>query len=294
MFQLGADRFPGCILCILAWVSPLSRGLATLHLISEHTMTPFLQRPPAFILLACCSLFGCVTDPGHMDPPGPEAPSDVEEPQGEITVTEAYDRRRIHGWPVLVNPRLMDDPELERRTLELLSDHLYRITRAVPSPALSRLQEVEIWVEEDTPWTQCMCYHVSPEWLVSNGYNPEKAGAIEVGNAKAFLDWTHSQPWMVLHELAHAYHFQVLGRDNPDVIAAWQEQVNAGVYEDVLHISGQQRPHYALTNPTEYFAETTESYFGTNDFHPFVRAELKQADPAGYDLMVSTWMGQTN
>ena len=188
----------------------------------------------------------------------------------------------------------MEDPELERRTIELLTDHLYRITRAVPSPALSRLQDVEIWVEEDTPWTRCMCYHVSPEWLVSNGYNPEKAGAIEVGNAEAFLDWTHAQPWMVLHELAHAYHFQVLGVDNPDVIAAWKDRLDTGDFDEVLHISGDQRSHYALTNPTEYFAETTESYFGTNDFHPFVRAELKQVDPAGYDLMESTWMAQAN
>ena len=248
----------------------------------------------ALVCMTALLLAGCVTDPGHMDPPGPDVPPDVEEPQGEITVKEAYHRRTIHGWSVLVNPRLMEHPELEGPTIELLSDHLYRITRSVPSPALDKLQSVEIWVEQDTPWTKCMCYHVSPEWLAENGYNPEKAGTVEVGNATAFLEWTHAQPWMVLHELAHAYHFQVLGPDNPDVNSAWQARVDSGDYEEVLHVSGDRRRHYALTNDKEYFAETTEAYFGTNDFHPFVQAELKEVDPGGYALMRSTWLSKTD
>ena len=35
---------------------------------------------------------------------------------------------------------------------------------------------------------------------------------------------------------------------------------------------------YALTSATEYFAESTEAFFGTNDFYPFVRPELKEHD----------------
>jgi dipeptidyl-peptidase-4 len=99
---------------------------------------------------------------------------------------------------------------------------------------------------------------------------------------------------MVLHELAHAYHFQVLGSDNADVNSAWQARVDSGDYEEVLHVSGDRRRHYALTNDMEYFAETTESYFGTNDFHPFVQAELKEVDPGGYALMRSAWLSNTD
>ncbi|MEE8389889.1 MAG: hypothetical protein V3S14_03710, partial [Anaerolineae bacterium] len=36
---------------------------------------------------------------------------------------------------------------------------------------------------------------------------------------------------------------------------------------------------YALKNDKEYFAESSEAYFGTNDFFPFVRAELRRHDP---------------
>jgi hypothetical protein len=201
----------------------------------------------------------------------------------------AYDNVELRGWTVLVAPGYRDEPALRDEVLALLDDHLYRINRAVPSPALDRLHDVEIWAELDMHKTRCMCYHVSPDWLLANGYNPDKAGTVEIGNARAFLDWTHAQPWMVLHELAHAYHDQVLGFDNEDVHAAFQAKVDSGDYEEVLHISGAPRRHYALTNDHEYFAEATEAWFGTNDFHPFVRAELIQVDPVGADLMERIW-----
>ena len=247
----------------------------------------------SIVCLAPLVSTACVTTPGQLDPVGAEVPDSVEEPQGVIHEKSVYDHRSIHGWQVLVSPDLVSDPALEAPTMELLEDHLYRIVRAVPSPALDRLREVEIWVEKDTPWTQCMCYHVSPDWLAANGYNPVKAGTVEVGNAAAFLDWTHAQPWMVLHELAHAYHYQVLGPDHPGINDAWRARVDAGDFDQVLHASGTPRRHYALTNDKEYFAETTEAYFGTNDFHPFVRAELQQVDPRGHALMQATWFSST-
>jgi hypothetical protein len=40
----------------------------------------------------------------------------------------------------------------------------------------------------------------------------------------------------------------------------------------------------------EYFAETTEAYFGCNDFHPFVKGELMKVDPGGFELMESIWI----
>jgi hypothetical protein len=44
-----------------------------------------------------------------------------------------------------------------------------------------------------------------------------------------------------------------------------------------------------MNNTKEYFAETTEAFFGTNDFYPFVRAELKQLDPEVYRLHKKLW-----
>ena len=44
-----------------------------------------------------------------------------------------------------------------------------------------------------------------------------------------------------------------------------------------------------LSNHKEYFAESTESYLGVNDFYPFVRAELKEYDPDMFSLMEMIW-----
>ena len=96
-------------------------------------------------------------------------------------------------------------------------------------------------------------------------------------------------PAVILHELAHAYHDQVLDFDHPEIIAAYNKAVEAGSYEQVLLYTGKKVRHYALTNHKEYFAEGTEAYFYRNDFYPFVRAELKEHDPALHDLLKEIW-----
>jgi hypothetical protein len=204
---------------------------------------------------------------------------------------DQYDERKLEGWTVLVNKRLLakEHDELREQTLKLLDDQLYRITRVVPAEALAKLRKIPIWVELAHPLHPCMCYHPSADWLRSHDMNPKKAGAVELSNCKAFLDWTHEQPWMVLHELAHGYHHQVLGFDNAEIKACYDQAVDSKTYESVLHINGRKVRHYALTNDQEYFAEATEAYFGTNDFYPFVRAELKKHDPKMYDLLEKLW-----
>jgi len=94
---------------------------------------------------------------------------------------------------------------------------------------------------------------------------------------------------MVLHELAHAYHDQVLGFDHPKVKAAYDAAKKSGTYDKVLIWNGRVGRHYAMTNHKEYLAETTEAFFGTNDIYPFVKAELRQHDPAMYALLAELW-----
>jgi len=205
--------------------------------------------------------------------------------------TNSYVDQQIEGWRVLVNKRLLveDQQELRDKTLRLLGDHLYRITRVVPADALNKLREVPIWVELAHPRHPCMCYHISPDWLREHDMNPEKAGAVELANCKNFLSWTIDQPWMVLHELAHAYHHRVVGHNNAELKDCLRSAAESKSYESVLHIRGDRRRHYALNNDQEYFAEATEAYFGTNDFYPFVRAELKQHDPEMFNLVEKLW-----
>jgi Mlc titration factor MtfA (ptsG expression regulator) len=93
----------------------------------------------------------------------------------------------------------------------------------------------------------------------------------------------------VLHELAHAFHDQTIGFDDPRVVAAWEKFCKNETYKSVMTTLGHTRDHYGLTNPQEFFAEMTESYFGTNDFYPFVAGELQQAEPEVFALLSEIW-----
>ena len=211
--------------------------------------------------------------------------------------TSSYEVREIEGWTVLVSGELLgEEPELADRTLDLLRVQLYQIDRRLPSPAVEMLRRIRIWVELEEPNHPCMAYHPSPIWLESHGMNPEKAGCVEVANARNFLSWTIDQPWMVLHELAHGYHHQFLegGYDHAELKTAFEDAQASGRYDSVLRVSGRKERAYALNTPMEYFAEGTEAFFGTNDFYPFVRSELKEHDPRLFALLSRIWEGRTD
>jgi hypothetical protein len=206
--------------------------------------------------------------------------------------TDQYDVRRIEDWTVRVHKAfLKDEPELADRTLAELRSQLRQVARRLPEAAVAKLRKIPIWVELNHPKHPCMAFHPSAKWLKENGMNPDKEGAVEIANARNFLKWTIEQPWMVLHELAHGYHrlFLERGFDNPDIRAAWERAVASKSYDSVLRINGRRERAYAMTDPMEYFAEATEAFFGTNDFFPFVRAELAEHDPDMFKLLERLW-----
>jgi len=204
--------------------------------------------------------------------------------------TSQYRSRTVEGWEVRVNRTLLDEKaELGEAALKLLEVKLYEITRVVPEKPLADLRKVPIWLGVDDGPNDRAQYHPSVDWLTKHQFNPEKAKSVEIGNASRFLKTAREQPAMVLHELAHAYHDRILGFGHPGIQEAWREAKKSGAYDSVLRISGGVERHYALTDPQEYFAEGTEAYFGTNDFYPFVRAELSRHDPRLFHLLEELW-----
>lgn len=205
---------------------------------------------------------------------------------------DPYEIVPLEGWTVRVNRALsIGQPKLCAQVMKLLDFQLYQITREVPPPALGKIQSVVIWVELNDPLFPCMCYHPDHDWVVGHGLDARKTHGVELANARNFLEWEHRQPWMVLHELGHAYHHDFLpgGFDNPQIKAAYENAREKGLYDAVLRNNGRTERAYAMTNPMEYFSECTEAFFGTNDFYPFVRPELKVHDPRGYQMMKSLW-----
>ena len=208
--------------------------------------------------------------------------------------TSEYTIRQIEGWKVHVHKDLLTSKkQLGDKALKLLQVKLYDVNRVVPPAALADLHKIPIWisVKDRLGCHPCAAYHPSREWLKSNGYNPDKAGSLDILNASTFLRWTLHQPSMVLHELAHGYHHRFLpgGYGNKELKAAHKRALAGKTYDSVLHVSGRKRRAYAMNNPQEYFAELTEAYFGTNDFYPFVRAEVMKHDPQMYKLLKKLW-----
>jgi hypothetical protein len=208
---------------------------------------------------------------------------------------EFYDpvKRDVEGWTVAVGPQLLDEKNRETadKAFEALANHLQRIKYITPKDRLAQLQKLPIWIELDNAKLGSMQYHPSRGWLVSHGHDPRLAKHVHIPRARNLYAphmWA-KHPYVVLHELAHAYHDQVLSFDEPEIIAAYRDAKAKGIYEKVLLYTGDKVRHYALTDHKEYFAESTESYFGMNDFYPFVRAELKEHDPAMYALMEKIW-----
>lgn len=196
----------------------------------------------------------------------------------------------MQGWKVMVGLEEIRDQTWPAVKAEI-HNQLYRISRVVAAEPLAKLRQITIWVHLDDPATPCAAYHPGAEWLTEHGSDPRMAKGLEISNAKNFIAWTHEQPWMVLHELSHGYndHFMADGLDSPIVKSAYDQAMASHLYDSVLHYDGKLMRAYAATNQKEYFAECTEAYFGQNDFYPFVKAELKQHDPGGYQLMESVW-----
>jgi Mlc titration factor MtfA (ptsG expression regulator) len=81
--------------------------------------------------------------------------------------------------------------------------------------------------------------------------------------------------------------------DNPEIKAAYAIAKAGGGYEKVerTDADGNKRMDvaYAISNPAEYFAESTEAYFTRNDFFPYTRKELEKHDPGMAVLIEKLW-----
>ena len=203
----------------------------------------------------------------------------------------------LQGWTVHADSRLVNGEykELGARCLSMLSNHLERLTILMPQKQLAELRKMEIFIEHSHPELGSMQDHPDHDWLQERGYDPRLAKKVHIPKAAELISRNQmlKHPAVILHELAHAYHDQVLGFEEPTIVKAYDDAMKKGIYQKSLLYTGETVKHYATTDHKEYFAESTEAYLYHNDFYPFVRAELHQHDPAAYALMEKTW-GRTD
>ena len=243
-------------------------------------MTPFMIPSIRLLAMSALHLAFCLV-------------ATAAEPAPVAAMPTTHTERTIEGWKVRIDDRLLaaDDGDAHTRILKSLESRLSDINAVVGEPQLTKLKEVTIVVDQSHGSLVPMQYHPDAGWLKENGYDPELVHCVHIPVAAALIQLRqiNVQPWCLLHELAHAYHDQVLGFDEARVLAAYRKFKASGHGDNCLQITGQRVPHYGLTDQKEFFSEMTEAYFGTNDFFPFNRGELMEAEPEIHQLMESIW-----
>ncbi len=206
--------------------------------------------------------------------------------------TAKYKTYRLQDFTVRVSPEAARHKAETDALLRAVDVQLEKIVGLVPDKPLAVLRKVTIWVEWDGPAEKNVVARFFPgSWAVKNlGLNPDKANGIEVPNVNRFVD-NHEKgsTWVVMHELAHAYHHLALAKKDGAIQATHKQAVERKLYENVEHFNGYRGRGYAVTNYREYFAVLSEAYFGKSYNFPYDRAGLLRYDTAGYWLMEDAW-----
>jgi hypothetical protein len=198
-----------------------------------------------------------------------------------------YEQASIEGWDVLTSPLLQGSPTIAQGMRAKLAVGLRAIAADVPAPALAKLRKVKVWLELEDSRDPGGVYHPSRVWLIENGMNPDKEKSVQF--AQSFVEWSDHQPMLVLHELAHAYHDQVLTFQYAPIVEAFERAAQSGDYERVERYDKSIVRAYAMKNEREFFAELSEAYFGLNDFFPFNQHDLVKFDPLSAQMVREAW-----
>jgi hypothetical protein len=235
-----------------------------------------------------------------------EKSKDKSKSKGKVVVP-GYKREVIRGFTLLINDDVYennDDKKWKRKPLDVLDLELGTICRNLPERSVKVLQRILIWIEwEDTSdpdlakGVVAKYYGVQGNlalWSLGKNKHPLKANNVEVINMKSLT--REHQPGVklercvLLHELAHAVHNQLLGRNNTVIKAAYQQAMARGLYDEAKDVYGRVRkPTYASKNEREYFAEISCAYLDKLHYFPFTPEDLKQHDPVGYKVMEQCW-----
>jgi hypothetical protein len=197
---------------------------------------------------------------GETAPPVKQVPANKKPTPSKPT---SHTERKLEGWTIRVDDRLLTGPHgpLGNQALRFLESKLSDIKAVVPKDKLTKLQAVVIVLDLTHGNLGPMQYHPSAGWLKANGYSADLAKCVHLPRAADLPTKRNinEQPWVILHELAHAYHDQVLGFDEPRIREAYERYKKSGRGDKTLLYNGKRVKHYALTNEKEFFAEMTEA-----------------------------------
>ena len=247
---------------------------------------PAMSRLPIALALTVCV---AAAAPGQPPAKTPAKPKKITED------VPGYTRTTIEGFTLLVSRGVAaaDTAKLQRKPTEVLDLELKMIVRLLTPKAVALLRQLTLWVEWDEKTlltngrvgTAVAVYYGGHQLsMLAQGLHPGKAKTVSVMSMKSLAE--EHQPGrdsgrcVLLHEMAHAVHDQLIGFDNADIKAAFRQAQERKLYDGAV---------YASTNDAEYFAELTCAYFDQLAYHPRTREELRKHDPTGFKLMETVW-----
>ncbi len=211
---------------------------------------------------------------------------------GITTVANAYEPagryklQDIEGWQVYVHRDLLPDgkqQDIGAPALRQLKYGLSKTKQMVANDALKKLQAVKIWLEVDSTrgkhgHTSGYQYHPGLDWLKKMDFHPKKLKCVEYGNAASLGKRSDFKTVQVtMHELAHAFHDQVLDFNHLDVIRAHQRAREEGKYPE--------RDWVVRANHKEFYAGLVTRYFESEER----RKEIVERDPIFAAQLEKQW-----
>jgi hypothetical protein len=206
-----------------------------------------------------------------------------------------YYTRAIAGFKTTIsNTAYNRSDEAEGQPLGCIESEFAKLREIFPNRIAKQLAAVPVWIEWDhadalSPTALAVYYSTEGEGLWREGIDPRKQKAVCILSLKAVYEAKSTgrmKKTVILHELAHAVHDQMIGFDNSFVYNAFRQSRARGLYDQVKHDpDGRMGPAYAATNSAEYFAELSGAYLDRLDYFPHNASELRDHDSVGYEIM---------
>lgn len=170
------------------------------------------------------------------------------------------------------------------KPLAILSKALKKVNEVYPDKALDLFHRTFLFVDWNKPGALGLyvkgdkgpsdfskhinCIELNGMKFVTESHNNKK---LEPNNAATLV---------LIHELAHCYHHQILGWENGSIKNAYQNAKNKTIFD---------LKSYLMSSDKEYFAELTTAYLDKHYSTPKSKQEIKQKDVIGFALMESIW-----
>lgn len=220
------------------------------------------------------------------------------EPKAKKTPFDNIPGYKVHmlaGFTVIIHEDVEanERSDMKRKPLECLELELKNVAGLMNSKAVDALRKIPVWAEWDEvlpvgngrPGQSYASYYGGNQRnLLGQGMHPLKAKCVVLHLtkqlAKSYQEKDRPETLVMLHELAHAVHDQMLGMQHGGVKAAYAQAMARKLYDKSLYIA---------TNEAEFFAEASCAFLDRLDYVPKNRAALKAHDPETYKLMESVW-----